>query len=489
MKKINVEEVMKKSNECTTFLSKTKIIIGVLLLLSILLIAYFLFIPSVVINGENHIKIKLNDEYNEKGAKVESVFKTTNSNIVINGNVDVTKPGKYEIEYSAKKGIFTKKAKRVVEVVDDIAPVIELLGTKEVNVCPNKEYEEEGYTATDNYDKDLTNKVKTEIKEESIIYTVEDSSGNKTKIERKLKKIDQDSPTIKLNGDKDIYITLNSKYNEKGASASDNCDGDLTNKIKTTGTVNTSKMGTYKISYEVVDSSGNEAKIERTIIVYNKNQSTSLVNKTGTIYLTFDDGPSATITSKVLDILKEKNVKATFFVINHSNNLDYLIKREYDEGHTVGLHSYTHNYKTIYSSSSAYFEDLEKISNKVKSITGEETKIIRFPGGGSNTISRKYSKGIMTYLTSEVINRGYHYFDWNVSSSDAGGANNKTQVYNEVTRNLKRNRANIVLMHDFENNYKTLNALSDIIDYGKKNGYTFQAIDMTTPLVRHGVNN
>lgn len=180
---------------------------------------------------------------------------------------------------------------------------------------------------------------------------------------------------------------------------------------------------------------------------------------------------------------------ATFFVINHSNNLNYLIKQEYDEGHTVALHSYTHNYKTIYSSSTAYFSDLQKISDKVKSITGEESKIIRFPGGGSNTISKKYNKGIMTYLTSEVINRGYHYFDWNVSSGDAGGSRNKTQVYNAVTKNLRHNRANVVLMHDFENNYKTLNALSDIIDYGHKNGYTFLAIDMTTPLVRHGVNN
>lgn len=488
MKKINIEEVIEQTNKRNVS-KKAIIIVIVLLLLVILTAGYFLFIPNVVINGENYIKVKLNDEYNEKGAKVESIFKSTNSNVIISGDVDVTKPGKYKIEYSTKEGIFTKKATRVVEVVDDIAPVIELVGGSEVNICPNKEYIEEGYTATDNYDKDLTSKVKTEIKEDEIIYTVEDSSGNKTKIERKLTKVDQTAPSIKLNGDKNIYIALNSKYNEKGASASDNCDGDLTDQIKITGSVNENKAGTYKVSYQVTDSNGNESKVDRTVIVYNKNQSTYSVNKTGTIYLTFDDGPSATITAKVLDILKEKDVKATFFVINHSNNLNYLIKREYDEGHTVGLHSYTHDYKTIYSSPTAYFEDLEKISNKVKSITGEETKIIRFPGGGSNTVSRKYNKGIMTYLTNEVINRGYHYFDWNVSSSDAGGAKNKTQVYNEVTKALKHNRANIVLMHDFENNYKTLNALSDIIDYGKKNGYTFQAIDMTTPLVRHGVNN
>ena len=363
------------------------------------------------------------------------------------------------------------------------------MGSKETSICPNSEYTEEGYKATDNYDGDLTDKVEKETKGELVIYTVKDSSGNSATVERKVKKQDKEGPIISLKGNKTVYVKLNSKYNESGVTAKDNCDGDLTEKIKTTGNVNTSKTGTYKIVYEVTDSSGNTSKIERTVIVYDKKNTPTGINKTGTIYLTFDDGPSATITPKILKILKEKKVPATFFVINHSNDLNYLIKQEYDEGHTVALHSYTHNYKTIYSSSTAYFSDLQKISDKVKSITGEESKIIRFPGGGSNTISKRYSKGIMTYLTSEVINRGYHYFDWNVSSGDAGGSRNKTQVYNAVTKNLRHNRANVVLMHDFENNYKTLNALSDIIDYGIKNGYTFLAIDMTTPLVRHGVNN
>ena len=118
-----------------------------------------------------------------------------------------------------------------------------------------------------------------------------------------------------------------------------------------------------------------------------------------------------------------------------------------------------------------------------------KSNIIRFPGGGSNTVSRNYSKGIMSILTKEVLNRGYHYFDWNVSSNDAGGAKTSEEVYNNVVKNLSKNRANVVLMHDFENNYKTLNAISDIIDYGKANGYQFLAIDMSTSMVRHSVNN
>ena len=489
-----MEENIENTKEIKVIESKSKskkgIVIGIsiIALLVVFLCTYFIFVPKISLKGKSKVTIKINDKYVESGATA-TTFKDVTNDIKIKGKVNTEKPGKYEIEYTVKEGIFTKTIKRTVEVIDDIAPVIELTGSKETSICPNSEYKEEGYKATDNYDGDITDKVTKETKDDLVIYTVKDSSGNRTTTERKIIKEDKKSPTITLKGNKTIYVKLNSKYNESGATAEDNCDGDLTNKIKISNSVNTSKTGTYKVTYEVTDSKGNTTKEERTVIVYNKNNTPTGITKTGTIYLTFDDGPSATITPKVLKILKEKKVPATFFVINHSNDLNYLIKQEYEAGHTVALHSYTHNYKTIYSSSAAYFSDLQKISDKVKSITGEETKIIRFPGGGSNTISRRYNKGIMTYLTSEVINRGYHYFDWNVSSGDAGESKNKTQVYNAVTKNLRHNRANVVLMHDFENNYKTLNALSDIIDYGIKNGYTFLAIDMTTPLIRHGVNN
>lgn len=206
------------------------------------------------------------------------------------------------------------------------------------------------------------------------------------------------------------------------------------------------------------------------------------------IYLTFDDGPSYSITAKILDILKEENVKATFFVINHSDDLNFLIKREYDEGHTVGLHSYTHVYKTIYNSVDNYFKDLNFIKEKVDKITGGNANIVRFPGGTSNTISRRYSKGIMTKLTSELKNRNFYYFDWNISSGDANGKINKNRVYRNVVNNLRYTH-NVVLMHDFENNYGTLNALKDIIKYGKENGYIFLALTDKVPAVHHKSRN
>lgn len=469
-----------------------KFLIALLVSVSIFLvigILSILFTPKLTLNGDNYIKLKLNTPYVEKGVVATMNGKNISNKVNTNGNVDITKPGKYDIEYSVKEGFITKTVKRTVEVIDDVFPTIELIGTKKATVCPDYEYKEEGYKATDNYDGDITDSVVVLERDNLITYTVKDSSNNETIVSREIIKRDDEKPTITLVGPSTKYVLLNSNYTDQGVLAEDNCDKDISKKVVLSGSVDTSKKGTYKLVYEVKDSSGNSSKIERKVVVYDKASSISGVAKTGTIYLTFDDGPSSTITPGILKILKEKGVKATFFVINASNNLNYLIKQAYDEGHTIGLHSYTHNYKTVYSSADAYFDDLNKISKKVQKITGEESKIIRFPGGGSNTISRRYSKGIMTYLTNEVINRGYHYFDWNVSSGDAGGSNNKTEVYKSVVNNLKHNQANIVLMHDFENNYKTLNALSDIIDYGLNNGYTFSAIDMTTPLVTHRVNN
>mgnify|MGYP004626527497 FL=1 len=113
-------------------------------------------------------------------------------------------------------------------------------------------------------------------------------------------------------------------------------------------------------------------------------------NATGVIYLTFDDGPSADITPHILDILAEKNIKATFFVIHFSDNNAELVKREAESGHTVALHGYSHTYSEVYASADACLENFRKIQEQVYETIGKKANIIRFPGGSSNTISRKY---------------------------------------------------------------------------------------------------
>ena len=185
-------------------------------------------------------------------------------------------------------------------------------------------------------------------------------------------------------------------------------------------------------------------------------------------------------------MLEEKGVKATFFVTN--SGPDDLIKRAYDEGHSIGLHTASHDYSVVYKSVDSYFNDLKAVSDRVYRITGEKSMLIRFPGGSSNTISKRYSVGIMSTLTKEVLNRGYRYYDWNVDSRDAeGGKFSADEIASFVTSNLSHDRVNMVLMHDIK--VTTKDAIGKIIDYGKANGYRFEAITNYTDMVTQRVNN
>ncbi|MBQ8985248.1 polysaccharide deacetylase [Candidatus Saccharibacteria bacterium] len=203
----------------------------------------------------------------------------------------------------------------------------------------------------------------------------------------------------------------------------------------------------------------------------------------GTIYLTFDDGPGD-YTGRLLDILKKHDVKATFFVTGRGD--DSLILREHNEGHTVGLHTWSHVYEDVYRSVDSYFADLYKIQDRVKRITGVESKLIRFPGGSSNLVSAQYVRGLMSTLTREVEARGFSYFDWNVVSGDAGGTYTSDGVYNNVTSRL-REGANVVLQHDIKD--FSVDAVDRIIEYGKSHGFDFKPLDSNSPTMHHGVNN
>ena len=228
----------------------------------------------------------------------------------------------------------------------------------------------------------------------------------------------------------------------------------------------------------------NEQNTANTLATTEKKKSTE-----GVIWLTFDDGPSANITPKVLDILKKENIKATFFVINYSDSNEHLIKRIVEEGHTIGIHGYSHEYSKIYKSKETFMNNVLTLQDRIFKSTGVKSMYIRFPGGSSNTVSRKYCKGIMTELTKEMLAKGFKYYDWNISSGDAGGAKNAKDVYKNVTKNLSKKRGNMVLMHDFGGNKKGLEALPDIIKYAKKEGYTFAKIDDDTPMYAQHVNN
>lgn len=219
-----------------------------------------------------------------------------------------------------------------------------------------------------------------------------------------------------------------------------------------------------------------------------ENQSEQNETRQKVCYLTFDDGPSDN-TLKILDILKRYNAKATFFVIGRGN-LDYT-RRIVDEGHAVALHSNTHEYSNIYTSTDAYFADLQAISDKVYDKTGVRSKLIRFPGGSSNTTSKQYSSGIMTVLTGQVEEKGYSYFDWNIDSEDASGNGipADTLVNNIKKHDYSQYSDICILCHDTAAKDTTVEALPEMIEHLAAQGYVFEALNENSPEFHHGVNN
>ena len=201
--------------------------------------------------------------------------------------------------------------------------------------------------------------------------------------------------------------------------------------------------------------------------------------KIKTVYLTFDDGPSAH-TDQILEILKKNNIKATFFVIGIGKNYnDY--KKIIDHGHVLGLHTYSHEYKEVYANEESFFKDLYKIRDAVKSTTGLDVKITRFPGGSSNA---KASKALKTAIINRMTKEGYVYFDWNCDSTDASGNNvpvEKLVKYGVCTTHPDIN----VLMHDTNAKKTTVQALQQIIDGYRKAGYTFETLDVNSPKIQH----
>ena len=191
-------------------------------------------------------------------------------------------------------------------------------------------------------------------------------------------------------------------------------------------------------------------------------------------YLTFDDGPDATCTTMILDILKEYNVKATFFVIyKNTAEAKALYKRIVDEGHTIAVHTASHNYSKIYASVDAYLNDFEKISNHIENITGVKPEIFRFPGGSLNT----YNAAIYQEIIAEMIRRGYTYYDWNISSGDASSSYVRSDTITDNVLNTGRNiNHKIVLMHDGTGHRTTAEALPAIISGLQAQGFNLDRI-------------
>ena len=495
--------------------------------------------------------------FNKKGTSVE---------VQKEGEVDFQKLGEYEIAYTAKYKRRTVSAIEIIVIEDKTPPAITLQSDPESYTLPNAEYVEEGFSAVDNHDGNITDQVTRQEKDGVVTYQVSDSSGNEAVVTRNIVYNDPNPPVITLNGDseialeigvdyaepgfaamddcdgditqkveikgtvdvhktgdyvltyhvadsyenvgevtrtvkvadrtapvltlqgkKNIYVKIGESYWEPGFTANDQVDGDLTSKVSVSGGVDANKVGSYTITYTVKDAAGNISTAERLIYVYQKQAENAAQNPGDkVVYLTFDDGPGP-YTAQLLDILDKYGVKVTFFVTNQKPDYQNLIGEEYRRGHTIALHTYSHNYSQIYKSQEDYYKDLSLINDLCVAQTGTAPTIVRFPGGSSNAVSKKYCTGIMTSLTESLSYHGYLYCDWNVSSGDAGEVKTADGVANNVISGIQKKNVSIVLQHDIKK--FSVEAVEEIICWGLANGYTFLPMTESTPMVHHGLNN
>ncbi len=198
-----------------------------------------------------------------------------------------------------------------------------------------------------------------------------------------------------------------------------------------------------------------------------------------TAYLTFDDGPSKN-TVKILDILKDEGVKATFFVCAQgAAGIDEpaLMRRILDEGHEIGLHSMTHDYKKIYASPDAYLKDVNELNDYILESTGYRPNIIRFPGG-SGTVNA--SRELIAELKTEMTRRGYCWYDWDVESGDqTGEVRSAGDICQNIVEGARGKEKAIILMHDSAGPVTTPDAVRLAIPKLREQGFVFETLKRT----------
>lgn len=196
-------------------------------------------------------------------------------------------------------------------------------------------------------------------------------------------------------------------------------------------------------------------------------------------YITFDDGPSINVTPEILDILKKYNVKASFFVIGEmAKNNPGILKRATSEGHLIANHTYSHNYKYIYSSPARFIDDVKKCNSVLLSILGTsyDSKIIRFPGG---SFGKKRAP-----FRNAITKAGYDYVDWNALNGDAESMHVPVaKLISRIKQTTLRKNEVVILMHDSNTKQTTVQALPKVLDYLKSQGYEFETLDKATKLL------
>ena len=245
------------------------------------------------------------------------------------------------------------------------------------------------------------------------------------------------------------------------------------------------KSGVF--SYDSTESIGGEKATEQVIAnvsnaVESDSENFAEENDQLKVYLTFDDGPSDN-TAAILDTLAKYNVKATFFVVGKTDDQSKeMYQRIVNEGHTLGMHSYSHKYSVVYDSLDAFETDFNQLQSYLYDITGQECRLYRFPGGSSNQVSNTDMSEFIRFLNEE----GVTYFDWNVSSGDATSqAYTADELLNNVLTDVPKYKTSVVLMHDSNTKSTTVEALGPMIEALQGMEAQILPIDENTTLVQH----
>ncbi len=431
--------------------------------------------------GDVNQVLTLSDAFVDEGVKVTVNDKELSMDDIdynVDSNVDVNAVGEYKVKYHVIYDNKNYDLIRNVSVVDRTPPELVILTSSvSKNSCGNNLR----YYAIDNYDGVLTDKVNVIERDNEFTLSVSDSSGNETTKTVSIAS-DVNDYVMELNGTFYTYVLKDSEYVDLGVKVTNICGDELDIPYDTDGGVDTSKIGTYTINYRVQGS--NAYQVRKVIVYEGMIDDVKSFDEDKVIYLTFDDGPGM-YTEELLNILDKYNVKVTFFVTSQFSRYLPLLTRESESGHTVALHTKTHNWN-LYRSFENYYKDFTDMNKIIEEYTGSKTKLFRFPGGGSNTISKGKSLGVVNYIATRMQGAGYTYFDWNVDSGDAAGANSK-KIYDNVISGVSSRNYSVVLMHDIKR--PTIDTIEDIIVWGLNNGYTFKSLSSDSPTVHHHVNN
>jgi peptidoglycan/xylan/chitin deacetylase (PgdA/CDA1 family) len=440
--------------------------------------------------GDEEMTVEYGSVFNDPGVyavTAGSLFGEGEKHLPVNilGAVDTHSLGSYVLRYTTNWAFSEYAVEWRVNVVDTTPPVIELKHIEGYAPTWMTGYAEEGYTAHDNVDGDLTGHVERVKLDDRVLYTVTDSSGNSTSVERLLPALSYRPPRITLLGGDNMVLQAGTLFEDPGVTINDDLGSDLSDHLVIEGEVIPWFAGDYQISYSITSELGETISAVRNVQVVPVGLPQTVTPEEKTIYLTFDDGPGP-YTARLLDVLDKYGAKATFFVTAQDTRYLDQIGRAFKAGHSIGVHTSSHDYDRIYASEYAFFEDFFNMEEIIKQQTGEYTRLFRFPGGSSNTISN-FNPGIMSRLTRAMNDMGYQYFDWNVTSGDAGGTTKTDQVIRNIKDGCKQHRISVVLQHDIKD--YSVAAVESILNWGRENGYSFKALQLDSPGTHHGVNN